>query len=178
MELLTHAIFAARSVRLTENTIQNTVDKQLLILRAREILELKEKNRLLEDQLSAALCQLSTIAGKELQFLPLGEIVKVICKYFKMTKNDILGPFRSEGMVRPRHFAMYLCREHSIQSFTQIGTFFHRDHTTILHAAWKIEKLSREDPFACQQLLELGELIDLRLIELQSQVKMQFEAAK
>ena len=174
MELLAHATMAARSIRRFETTEQNNVDKQLLILRVKEIAELKERNAYLENHLIAALNQLSTLVGSEIEHLPLNEIIKIVAKYFQLTKQDILGPYRRESLVEPRHFAMYLCRANTVQSFTQIGKWFHRDHTTVLYAYFKMKKRGREDAFVCKQLFELEELMEWRLIELRKGIKIQF----
>lgn len=49
---------------------------------------------------------------------------------------------RSREVVIPRQVAMYLARELTDLSLTQLGAAFARDHSTILHACEKVS----EDP--------------------------------
>jgi chromosomal replication initiator protein len=47
----------------------------------------------------------------------------------------------------PRHVAQYLCRELAGLSLPEIGARFGgKDHSTVLHACRKIERLSQTDP--------------------------------
>jgi chromosomal replication initiator protein len=48
--------------------------------------------------------------------------------------------------VKPRQIAIYLCRELTEYSLTEIGQAFgERDHTTVLHSHRIIEETSRSD---------------------------------
>ena len=45
-----------------------------------------------------------------------------------------------------RQIAMYLCREYTSSSLTNIGLYFgKRDHSTVIHACRNIEKKMNED---------------------------------
>ena len=48
-------------------------------------------------------------------------------------------------MALPRQIAMYLMRRQTTLSLSEIGRFFDRDHTTVIHACSKIERLLVED---------------------------------
>ncbi len=59
---------------------------------------------------------------------------------------DILSHRHRADVVRIRHIAMFLAYKLTSMSFPQIGRQFeHRDHTTILHAVRKIERLIKVD---------------------------------
>lgn len=73
-------------------------------------------------------------------------IIEEACNYFKIKKTDILSSKRSQVVTYPRQIAMYLCRELTDLSLPKIGEEFGgRDHTTVLHAYTKINKLIREN---------------------------------
>jgi len=77
-----------------------------------------------------------------------------VCKFFKISKNEMLSSRRSRYLVRPRQTAIYLTKMLTSKSLPEIGReFSNRDHTTIIHSVRTIEKLIKEDN-------ELGNNID------------------
>ena len=57
------------------------------------------------------------------------------------------SPRRSKISTRPRQLAMYLMREFCLaRSLPEIGRFFGRDHTTVMHAAERAKELLDQDP--------------------------------
>ena len=73
-------------------------------------------------------------------------IQRVVAEDYHLTPNDLKGKKKSAGIVRPRHIAIYLCRELTEYSLTEIGQAFgDRDHTTVLHSCKMIEETSRSD---------------------------------
>ncbi len=65
-----------------------------------------------------------------------------VSKYYNITKNLLLGQKRSQNIVLARQIAMYLSRELTDLSLPKIGhQFGKRDHSTVIHAISKIEKL-------------------------------------
>ena len=73
-------------------------------------------------------------------------IQTVVCKFFKISKNEMLSPRRSRYLVRPRQTAIYLAKMLTSKSLPEIGrTFSNRDHTTVIHSVKTIEKLRKED---------------------------------
>jgi chromosomal replication initiator protein len=73
-------------------------------------------------------------------------IMRVVADDYHLTPNDLKGKKRSAGIVKPRQIAIYLCRELTEYSLTEIGQAFgDRDHTTILHSHRIIEETSRSD---------------------------------
>ena len=78
-------------------------------------------------------------------------IQTVVCKYFKISKNEMLSSRRSRYLVRPRQTAIYLTKILTSKSLPEIGReFSNRDHTTIIHSVKTIEKLKEND----QQMVE------------------------
>ena len=69
-------------------------------------------------------------------------IQTLVCKYFKISKNEMLSSRRSRYLVRPRQVAIYLSKILTTKSLPEIGReFSNRDHTTIIHSVKAIEKL-------------------------------------
>ena len=73
-------------------------------------------------------------------------IQTIVCKYFKISKNEMLSPRRSRYLVRPRQTAIYLAKMLTSKSLPEIGrSFGNRDHTTVIHSVKTIEKLRKDD---------------------------------
>ncbi len=74
-------------------------------------------------------------------------IQTIVCKYFKISKNEMLSSRRSRYLVRPRQTAIYLTKILTSKSLPEIGReFSNRDHTTIIHSVKMIESLKKKDP--------------------------------
>ena len=73
-------------------------------------------------------------------------IQSIVCKFFKISKNEMLSSRRSRYLVRPRQTAIYLTKILTSKSLPEIGReFSNRDHTTIIHSVKTIEKLMEKD---------------------------------
>ena len=73
-------------------------------------------------------------------------IQSTVCKFFKISKNEMLSSRRSRYLVRPRQTAIYLTKILTSKSLPEIGReFSNRDHTTIIHSVKTIEKLIKVD---------------------------------
>jgi chromosomal replication initiator protein len=73
-------------------------------------------------------------------------IQSIVCKFFKISKNEMLSSRRSRYLVRPRQTAIYLTKILTSKSLPEIGREFSgRDHTTIIHSVKTIEKLKQHD---------------------------------
>tara|TARA_B100000427_G_C15471698_1_gene578863 strand:- start:736 stop:1458 length:723 start_codon:yes stop_codon:yes gene_type:complete len=73
-------------------------------------------------------------------------IQSVVCKFFKISKTEMLSSRRSRYLVRPRQVAIYLTKILTSKSLPEIGREFSgRDHTTIIHSVKTIEKLKKTD---------------------------------
>jgi len=68
-------------------------------------------------------------------------IQKKVSEYYNIKPHDMRAKRRTKQLVLPRQVAMYLSRDLTNLSLSEIGAFFGgRDHTTILHAWEKINK--------------------------------------
>ncbi len=74
-------------------------------------------------------------------------IQTTVCKFFKISKNEMLSSRRSRYLVRPRQTAIYLTKILTSKSLPEIGReFSNRDHTTIIHSVKTIERLKEKNP--------------------------------
>lgn len=88
--------------------------------------------------------------------VPLSLIQREVCRYFSLSKSELISGKRAQSVVLPRQIAMYLARDLTDLSLPKIGSGFGgRDHTTVLHANNKIEKLLNEDREVYNQIQEL-----------------------
>jgi chromosomal replication initiator protein len=71
-------------------------------------------------------------------------IQKLVCKYCKISMEELLSRSRRRGIAQPRQIAMYLARRYTGESFQAIGRSFNRYHATTLHAVGTVERLIRE----------------------------------
>ena len=178
---LGHAIWAARAERKFRPQI--IVDKETTLALQKEISELKHKigelsakNRELYETLKSNIIELSTYKQwdeSKIKFLPISEIAFIVCKYFKITKTDIISHSRGAAMVLPRHSAIYLCKRHTVKSYPEIARWFGgRDHTSCLHAFRKMELLRQNDTDIRGYLDNLEALIADRLREMRETTKL------
>ena len=83
-------------------------------------------------------------------------IQTLVCKFFKISKNEMLSSRRSRYLVRPRQTAIYLTKILTSKSLPEIGReFSNRDHTTIIHSVKTIEKLKEKDPGMVENINKL-----------------------
>ena len=78
--------------------------------------------------------------------ITIDNIQTLVCKYFKISKNEMLSSRRSRYLVRPRQVAIYLSKILTTKSLPEIGReFSNRDHTTVIHSVKTIEKLKNDN---------------------------------
>ena len=87
-------------------------------------------------------------------------IQTIVCKFFKISKNEMLSSRRSRYLVRPRQTAIYLTKILTTKSLPEIGReFSNRDHTTIIHSVKTIEKLKEKNPNMNDNINKLKNII-------------------
>ena len=81
------------------------------------------------------------------------EIQRQVCDHYRIRISDLIGPRRLRTIARPRQIAMYLAKQLTSRSLPEIGRHFgKRDHTTVMHAVRKIEKLKAVDSHIADDL--------------------------
>ena len=87
-------------------------------------------------------------------------IQTIVCKFFKISKNEMLSSRRSRYLVRPRQTAIYLTKILTTKSLPEIGReFSNRDHTTIIHSVKTIERLKEKNPDMKDNINKLKNII-------------------
>lgn len=73
-------------------------------------------------------------------------IQKVVAQHFRVPVEAMKSKVRTAAYVFPRQIAIFLARELTEASLTQIGQRFgNRDHTTVIHACQKITRMLETD---------------------------------
>jgi chromosomal replication initiator protein len=74
------------------------------------------------------------------QNITIGNIKKLVCKYYNITPKELVSRSRKQSIVRPRQVAIYLSRRYTDQPLQSIGKSFNRYHATALYAIGAVEK--------------------------------------
>lgn len=74
-------------------------------------------------------------------------IIRMVADFYKLSLADLKGKKRSKNIALARQVAMFVIREVTEYSTTEIGLEFGgRDHTTVMHSCSKIEQMVKFDP--------------------------------
>lgn len=71
-------------------------------------------------------------------------ITEDVARHFSIPIEDLLGKSQAKEFSYPRQIAMYLCRKQMNAPFQQIGSFFKRDHSTVMMSVKQIQKEMEE----------------------------------
>ena len=87
-------------------------------------------------------------------------IQTVVAKHFGVARAQLLGRRRLPRVVIARHLAIFLCLE-MIRgaSLNMVGLWFHRDHTTVLHARERTRRRIATDRKFAEQVEHLRRVI-------------------
>ncbi len=90
----------------------------------------------------------------------LEHIIDITAKKQGFTARDLCGKRRTSRVNRARQIAMYLCREMTEYSLSQIGKAFGgRSHSTVLHGANKIADTLEADRLLAARILRIRRAI-------------------
>ena len=83
-------------------------------------------------------------------------IIKEVCRYFRLEEDQIRGPSRSRDILNARQIAMYLIRRMTSLSLDETGKLFGgRDHSTVLNSINKVEKKMQSDPIYSETIKDI-----------------------
>jgi chromosomal replication initiator protein len=89
------------------------------------------------DVAAAALNEVLEPAGRAVR-AP-GEVIDAVCRATGITRQELESKQRDRRVVIPRQIAMYLLREDTELSLSEVGSLFGgRDHSTVLHSCEKV----------------------------------------
>jgi chromosomal replication initiator protein len=90
--------------------------------------------------------------------LTIPQVIEVTARFYDLSSKDLTGRRRTIEVALARHVAMYLVRELTDASLSQIGDAFGgRDHTTVLHGCGRIAESIESDDELRYDLLRLKE---------------------
>lgn len=91
------------------------------------------------------------------------QIQAAVAKSFNLRTSELLSSRKFKYIALPRQIAMFLSRKLTNASFPDIGSQFGgKDHSTVVHAVKKIEKLIPKDPSLQNTLESLEKTIKLQ----------------
>lgn len=86
------------------------------------------------------------LGNKPLNEITVEDITNRVADITKLSTSELVGPSRRKPIAEARQVAIYLCREILNTSLVSIGLHFGgRDHSTVIHACNKVEKMVSEE---------------------------------
>lgn len=112
-------------------------------------LDLKTAEEILQDSLK-----------EEEKKISIEKIQQIVAAYFNVKVSDLRSKRRTKSVTEPRQIAMYLIRQLTAHSLPEIGEYFGgRDHTTVLHACHKVEKIACSHSRGSRCLEEIKDML-------------------
>lgn len=94
--------------------------------------------------------------------LRIADVQQAVSAYYKLPVGEMTSHRRSNMIARPRQVAMYLARRLTPHSLPVIGQKFGgRDHSTVIHAVNKIEKLATTNPDIAKAVRSITRTLEL-----------------
>lgn len=88
-------------------------------------------------------------------------IQKRVSEFYDIAEEEMIGKKRSQNLVLPRQVAMRLCQIFTDTSLNQIGEKFgRRDHTTVMHACEKINRMLKNDKSFADEFERVKRFVD------------------
>lgn len=92
----------------------------------------------------AAKALTDVFTSQEVQ-IEMTDVLRAVASHFGVPVETLKGAGRAREVVVPRQIAMYLIRDLTTHSLPEVGMFFGRDHSTVLHATQKVgEQIGRD----------------------------------
>jgi len=105
---------------------------------------------------------LADLWGEEERVITMDHIQRKVAEFFGIKLSDMRAKNRTKSVAFPRQVAMYLSRQLTHASLSDIGRAFGgKDHTTVIHAVSKLQALLQEDPKLKQTIDSLTQGITL-----------------
>lgn len=126
------------------NISSNVRDLNAALIKLLAYQDMTQKKLTLEK--TAELLQ-DSFSDKRQKNISLDKILKAVANLFEISVSDIRGKSRQKQIATARHFAMYLAKEMTPMSSSEIGAEIgNRSHGTVLHSCNLIEEGVLSDP--------------------------------
>ena len=101
------------------------------------------------------------IVGEEQNDVSIDKVQRVVCEYFKITRDELLSKTRKRQIVQARQIAMYMSRLLITNcSLSTIGAEIGgKDHATVLHACTTVTDLMSTDKTFKQYVTDIEKLL-------------------
>ena len=122
-------------------------------------------SKLHEEPITLALAQLalnqSVNEREEQEDVTPDKIVAAVCSYFKFSKEDLLGKSRKADLAKARQICAYLLCDMLSLPLDYIGKTLlgGRDHTTIMYARDKMEKLKKLNDKIAKEIDDIQNIV-------------------
>jgi chromosomal replication initiator protein len=83
------------------------------------------------------------------------DVKRAVARRYKLPLAELTGDSRRAEVARPRQIAMTLSCVLTRHTQKRVGQFFHRDHTTVLHARRQVARRASHDEQMREDLLAL-----------------------
>ncbi|WP_189088855.1 chromosomal replication initiator protein DnaA [Deinococcus ruber] len=88
---------------------------------------------------------LSNVFAPQEVKVEMSDVLRAVAGHYNIPPDAVRGSGRVREVVVPRQVAMFLIRELTGHSLPEIGSFFMRDHSTVMHAVQKVtEQLGKD----------------------------------
>ncbi len=105
---------------------------------------------------------LKQIIREPSRVMTIENIQRVVSEHYQVRVSDLKSKNRSQAFTLPRQVAMFLSRDLTPASTTEIGRRFGgKDHSTVIHSTRKIQDLIDKDPAFSATVQRLSERVDL-----------------
>ena len=121
-------------------------------------------SKLHEEPITLALAQLalneSVSEAEEKEDITPDAIINAVCSYFKQKREDLLGKSKKADLVRARQICAYLMCEMLSLPLVAVGEKLgRRDHTTIMYARDKMEKLEKLNDKVAKEIDDIKNIV-------------------
>ena len=112
------------------------------------------QNRIIDMELAKKVT--SDFLGTQYRKLSPSTITAAVAEFFSIPPARLRGKLRKREILVPRQISMYLIRDLTDASLSEIGSFFDgRDHSTVLNSIERINHLCEEDSSLKRKISEL-----------------------
>ncbi|MDR2652243.1 MAG: hypothetical protein LBC68_08015 [Prevotellaceae bacterium] len=88
------------------------------------------------------------------------KIIDIVCEVYETSYREIVKPCRRREYIYPRYACYYFLKKHTNLTFSNIGSLFGQNHTTVSHACKPYDDLL----FFDKEILKKHKEIEGRLI--------------
>lgn len=93
-------------------------------------------------------------------------IIEDVCKYFNISKNELISKSRERRFAEPRQIAIFIIRlKFKNYQLKKIGSIFNKDHSTILHSIKVVENQMKINLKFKMMMNEIMEIINNKILK-------------